>query len=307
MNSTIFCSRPNLTRHSSALTRRHFMARAGTAALALPGLSVLCSPVVARASVMPWQPMLAKDALPGADPAGFLVSEKLDGVRALWDGRALWFRSGLAIAAPADFLAQLPPAAMDGELWLGRGQFETLVGTVRRSSPMAGAWQGVRFMAFDMPLQPGPFAERAAVLAVLSQRQDNPAWAAVPQQRVANAPALQALLAQTVQAGGEGLMLHRASALWQAGRSDALLKFKPLADAEAQVLAHVPGQGRHAGRVGALRVRTPDGLEFKLGTGLTDAQRERPPALGSWVTYTYRGITDAGLPRFASFLRVRDL
>jgi len=255
---------------------------------------------------MPWQPMLAKEARADVDPRGYLVSEKLDGVRALWDGRALWFRSGLPIAAPAAFLAQLPNAPLDGELWFGRGQFETLVGTVRRSNPDARAWQGVRLMAFDMPREPGPFASRAAVLAALGQHQGSPAWAAVQQQRVADGRALQALLSQVLGAGGEGLMLHRVDAPWQGGRSDALLKLKPVADAEAQVLAHVPGQGRHAGRVGALRVRTPEGLEFKLGTGLTDAQRDRPPPVGHWVTYTYRGTTEAGLPRFASFLRMRE-
>jgi DNA ligase-1 len=43
-----------------------------------------------------------------------------------------------------------------------------------------------------------------------------------------------------------------------------------------------------------------------LGTGFTDAQRAAPPAIGTWVTYRYRGTTDKGVPRFASFLRVRE-
>ncbi|HNB46405.1 MAG TPA: DNA ligase, partial [Burkholderiaceae bacterium] len=67
-----------------------------------------------------------------------------------------------------------------------------------------------------------------------------------------------------------------------------------------------PGRGRHAGRIGALRVRDEAGREFLLGSGLSDAQRESPPPVGSWVTYTHRGETRLGLPRFATFLRQRD-
>jgi DNA ligase-1 len=100
-------------------------------------------------------------------------------------------------------------------------------------------------------------------------------------------------------------MLHRDGAHYQARRSDDLLKVKPHEDAEAQVVAHVPGQGRHAGRLGALRVRTADGRVFQLGSGLSDALRQQPPAVGTWVTYRFRGLHGSGLPRFATFVRVR--
>jgi DNA ligase 1 len=105
--------------------------------------------------------------------------------------------------------------------------------------------------------------------------------------------------------GGEGLMLHRADALYVTGRSDALLKLKPLFDAEATVVAHTPGRGKYKGKLGALIVETPEGLRFKLGTGFSDAQRENPPKIGSLVTYTYRDKTPKGKPKFASFLRER--
>jgi DNA ligase 1 len=123
---------------------------------------------------------------------------------------------------------------------------------------------------------------------------------------VADRAALAQRLADVVQGGGEGLMLHRADADWRPGRSDALLKLKPVHDAEALVIDHVPGRGKHAGRLGALRVRTDEGIEFLLGTGFSDAQREQPPLPGSVVTYTHRGSTAGGVPRFASFLRLRE-
>ncbi len=290
--------------------RRRFLlacARVCTAPVLMAQASHARTQAEPPSSRMPWQAMLAIEAGPDTDPQGCLVSEKLDGVRALWDGQRLWFRSGLPIAAPPAFLAQLPSASLDGELWLGRAQFERLVGAVRRAKPDEQAWAGVRYMAFDMPRVPGPFVQRAATLAALGQTAGRPAWGVVPQRRVATAAALKDWLAQVVAAQGEGLMLHRADALWQGGRSDALLKLKPQFDAEAQVVAHVAGQGRHAGRLGALQVRTAQGLEFKLGTGFSDAQREQPPSLGSWVTYTYRGLTEAGVPRFAAFLRQRPV
>jgi DNA ligase-1 len=130
---------------------------------------------------------------------------------------------------------------------------------------------------------------------------------AVEQLPVASPQALQRRLDQLVAAGGEGLILHRADAAYETGRSASLLKLKPLHDAEAWVIGHVPGQGRHAGRLGALRVRNEQGVDFLLGTGFSDAEREHPPAVGRLVSYTHRGHTADGVPRFASFLRLREL
>jgi DNA ligase-1 len=250
--------------------------------------------------------LLARDARPDMDPRGWLVSEKLDGVRALWDGERLRFRSGRAITAPAWFTAALPQVPLDGELWGGRGRFEQLSGTVRREQPSDDAWREVRYQVFDLPEASGPFLRRAALLRHIVRQAAWPALGAVEQFELPDAAALRHRLAAVVREGGEGLMLHRADALRVAGRSDALVKLKPVQDAEAVVEAHEPGQGRHAGRLGALRVRAPDGRRFLLGTGFSDAQRERPPLPGSVVTYTYRGVTESGLPRFASFLRVRE-
>jgi DNA ligase-1 len=85
-----------------------------------------------------------------------------------------------------------------------------------------------------------------------------------------------------------------------------LLKLKPQLDAEATVVAHEAGQGKYRGVLGALVVMTPEGRQFRLGTGFTDAMRRHPPAIGSTVTYRYRDLTSTGLPKFASFWRVRE-
>lgn len=241
----------------------------------------------------------------GNDPKGYWVSEKLDGVRAFWNGHALRFRSGLPIAAPAWFTAALPKTALDGELWLGRGRFDELSGTVRRQVPIDADWRAVQYMVFDLPGAAGSYSERAQRLTAVVAEVQQPWLHAVAQQRVPDAVALHTLLRTTAKDGGEGLVLHRANALWSPGRSDALLKFKLQPDEEARVVAHLPGKGRHAGRLGALLMEMPDGQRFALGTGFTDAQRMTPPAVGSVVTYRYRDRTPRGLPKFASFLRVR--
>jgi DNA ligase-1 len=250
--------------------------------------------------------LLAQQAPAGLDPAGYLVSEKLDGVRACWDGVQLRFRSGLPVAAPDWFVKRLPPTALDGELWFGRSRFEALSAAVRRQMLLDAEWRQLRYMVFELPDGVGTFADRARRLATLAQEAAWPQLAAVAQAPVTDAAALQARLAEVLRAGGEGLVLHRADAPYLCGRSPVLLKLKPLHDAEAVVTGHVPGRGRHAGRLGALRVRTPEGLSFFIGTGLSDAQREQPPAPGSVVTYSYRGHTEGGVPRFASFLRMRS-
>jgi len=266
-------------------------------ALGLPVLPVFAGPPAI---------LLAEVYRNQVDVTQYLVSEKLDGVRAIWDGQVLSFRSGKTINAPSWFTAALPGRPLDGELWMGRGSFERLSGIVRREVPNDDEWRQVRYMIFELPDAPGTFAQRAVQIRELVGQANVPWLQAIGQSPVVDRSSLQKRMAEVVKAGGEGLMLHRADALYETGRSDTLLKMKPWEDAEAVVIAHQPGKGRNAGRLGALRVRTTDGREFSLGTGFTDRMRREPPPVGALVTYRYRDLTNTGLPRFASFLRVRE-
>lgn len=239
------------------------------------------------------------------DPSDYWVSEKLDGVRALWDGQALRFRSGRPIAAPSWFTAALPPEALDGELWMGRGSFDRLSATVRRAQPVDAQWREVRYMVFDLPRPAVHFADRLMRMNEVLGAIRVPFLQAVAQFHVADSLALIRQLELIVKGGGEGVVLHHPQALWQAGRSDAVHKLKAVQDEEAMVIGYVPGKGRLSGRVGAMLVEMPDGQRFHLGTGLSDAQRLNPPQVGTWVTYRYLDRTPSGLPRFATFLRER--
>ena len=238
------------------------------------------------------------------------VSEKFDGVRGYWDGTQLLTRGGETVAAPAWFTAGWPAVPMDGELWAGRGRFEQASAAVRRRTPDDAAWRGLRFMVFDLPAHGGPFAERIPAIEqlVAGLRQE---WVQpVAQRQLTSHAELHALLRNTVAAGGEGLMLHRGASAYQAGRPGDLLKLKLHLDAEARVLAVLPGRGKYEGLMGALLVEPVDdagqrsGARFKLGSGFTDAERRAPPAVGTLVTYRYRALNTSGVPRFATFLRV---
>ena len=250
--------------------------------------------------------LLARTADPDVDPDGFLVSEKFDGVRALWDGRTLRTRTGQTLKAPPDFIARLPREILDGELWLGRGRFEEVSALVRRQRPELGAWDQVQYLVFEMPRAGGRFDERVSRIRQVVERAQWPQLQAVEQVPVLGRTELQRRLREVLDAGGEGLMLHRADAPNIGGRSEVLLKLKPVHDDEALVIGHAPGQGRLAGMLGALQVRNADGVVFQVGTGFTDAERRTPPPIGALILYRFRGQTSHGVPRFASFVRRSD-
>ena len=266
-------------------------------ALALPMVSFSAEPPAI---------LLAEVYRDQVDVTRYLVSEKLDGVRAVWDGYTLRFRSGKEINAPRWFVDGLPKRPLDGELWIARGKFERLSGIVRKDVPDDAEWRQVRYMIFELPGATGSFRERAEAIREIVRQANIPWLREIEQFSVVDRNSLKKRMQQVVKAGGEGLMLHRADALYETGRSDTLLKMKPWEDAEATVIDHLPGKGKYAGMLGALRVRTADGKEFSLGTGFTDAQRREPPALGATVTYRFHDVTNSGMPRFASFLRVRQ-
>jgi DNA ligase-1 len=214
-------------------------------------------------------------------------------------------RAGNTIHAPEWFTLGWPSEPLDGELWAGRGQFERVTATVRDLEPDDSAWRHIRFMVFDLPAHGGTFSSRLETLRSLLSPLQIEWLREVTQSRVADDSSLHLQLETVAAAGGEGLMLHKDDSLYRAERSDDLLKLKPYQDAEARVVAHLPGQGKYLGMLGALLVRNDAGIQFRIGTGFTDEQRRHPPPLGSRITYSYHNLTARGIPRFARFLRVR--
>ena len=236
--------------------------------------------------------------------ANYWVSEKLDGVRAYWNGERLMTRNGNAIAAPLWFIDGFPPQPFDGELWAGRERFQFVTRTVLDSDPNTEQWRQIRFMVFDLHQQGATFDERLTLMREMLKNHASPYIKLVRQYKLPDHASLMRELEVVTTAGAEGLMLHRGAALYHAGRSDDVLKLKTWQDAEATVIAHTPGKGKFTGLMGSLLVERA-GKRFRVGSGFTVAQRSDPPPPGATITYKYWGLTDNGLPRFPSFLRVR--
>ncbi|WP_337173930.1 DNA ligase [Paludisphaera sp.] len=250
-------------------------------------------------------PLLLAESWDNAqDLAGWWMSEKLDGVRAYWDGNRLISRLGNAFHAPDWFLEGFPDSPLDGELWIGRKQFQRTVGIVRRQD-RSDHWKEVAYLAFDAPTFDGPFEARLDSVRAHVEGRRPPHLRAHGHSTCEGIDHLRAELSRVEALGGEGLMLRRPASAYEIGRSVSLLKVKSFRDAEARVLGHQPGAGRHKGRLGALLVELADGTKFSVGTGFSDAQRERPPAVGSLIAFRYQELTEAGVPRFPSFLGVR--
>ncbi|WP_305966337.1 DNA ligase [Marinobacter salsuginis] len=266
-------------------------------------LSLLFSPVSVG---KPPELTLANVYQKGMSLDGYWVSEKLDGVRAYWTGERFLSRGGHDYRAPEWFTKGFPDHPLDGELWMGRGRFAELSGAVRQEVPDDGDWQRIRFMVFDLPDKEATFDQRLTRLRVLIEGVGSPYMALVDQQQASTHERLMQRLDKVVDGGAEGLMLRLGSSHYRSGRSDDLLKVKQYQDAEAVVVRHLPGQGKFEGLMGSLLVELEDGRQFRIGSGFTDEDRASPPDPGTTITFKYYGLTATGLPRFASFLRIRN-
>lgn len=243
--------------------------------------------------------MLAK-TYDDQDPTGWWLSEKLDGVRAIWTGREFISRNGNVFAAPAEFTDGLPETALDGELWLGRGRFQETVSRIKKSG---SDWSGITFQVFDAPDAAGGFEDRliAAGLAVA----DAPFAEVVPHRICAGKDDMFAEFRSLARDSAEGLMLRAAGSAYSRSRSSNLLKLKSDRTEEAEIIGIESGKGRLKGKVGALVLRW-NGETFRCGAGMTDDDRESPPSVGEFATFKYRGLTDSGLPRFPTFICARN-
>jgi DNA ligase-1 len=241
----------------------------------------------------------------------YFISEKLDGIRGYWNGEKMFTRTGNLIHTPEWFTQDWPNRYIDGELWSNRSEFEKISSCVRKHKPHQqqniSCWQKIRFMIFDLPKHSGTFSQRVKQMNSLIKITNSPYLLAIKQGKTTSITALHEQLTSIVNLGGEGLMLHHQEAHYKTGRSDALMKLKQYEDAEAIVIAHIEGKGKYKNKLGSLKVKMPSGLIFKIGSGFTDKQRQKPPVVGSTVTYKYIGKTARGVPRFASFLRIRKL
>lgn len=250
-------------------------------------------------------PMLPKVYSGQVAVSGWLMSEKLDGVRGYWDGERLWSKNHRRLHPPEEFIRDLPPFPLEGELWAGRNRFAESVSIVSREQPHPG-WLQLQFAIFDVPEAPGGFTRRIRQAREWFAAHPGTYVFVIPQIPVRDREHLREELQRIEKLGGEGLIVRQPDAPYRGGRSPQILKVKSYADAEAVVVGHLPGKGRNRGRLGALLVELEDGTRFRIGTGFSDAEREAPPAPGTVITFKYHGFYRSGIPRFPVFLRVRS-
>lgn len=251
--------------------------------------------------------MLAEVYLPQEKSSrSFLLSEKYDGIRALWTGKELLTRSGNRINAPQWFTDDLPDFVIDGELWAGYGQFSRIQSLLHQQQPDDHAWDNIQYMVFDMPQERLSFASRYQSLTNWFAMQTPAAHIGLVQHRLVNNQAeINLALEQIISKGGEGVILRDPQRLYINGRDSGMLKYKPFTDDEATVIGYRPGKGKYQSLLGALIVRDRNNRVFAIGSGLSDSLRAQPPQIGTVITYRFQGTTDRGKPRFARFIRVR--
>ncbi len=251
-------------------------------------------------------PQVYRDNIP---VVGWMMSEKLDGVRGYWDGKQLFSKNGLLFHPPAAFICGLPPFPLEGELWGGRKTFEKTVSTVKKQRPHNG-WFNLQFAIFDVPKTQGRFSSRIQKAEQWFSTHLSQYAFVIPQQIITRPEQLQTELQRIEKLGGEGLIVRNPDALYITGRSSDILKVKNFFDMEAVVIAHIPGRGKNQGRLGSLLVeisgKNGEQIQFKIGTGFSTLNRQHPPPIGSVVTFKYYGFYPSGIPKFPSFLRVRS-
>lgn len=258
--------------------------------------------------LMPIQASLPPDLMllktyTNQDITSWVMSEKLDGVRGYWDGKQLFTRQQRVLTPPYYFIKDFPPFAIDGELFTKRNDFANISAIVR--SKKDKGWQEMKLYVFDVPNAKGDLFARLNVLREYLLTHPSPYIEIIPQIRVTERSQVQQFLDEVIQNQGEGIVVRNPHMPYERKRSDHILKIKPVEDEECKVIAHHQGRGKYQDILGAITCENRRG-KFKIGSGFSDEQRKNPPPIGSIITYRYRGLTNKGLPRFATFYRLRE-
>ncbi|MFC0323738.1 DNA ligase [Gallibacterium melopsittaci] len=255
-----------------------------------------CSIVIAKESVM------LLNEYRDQDLQGWVMSEKLDGVRGYWDGKQLVTRQENRLFPPEYFIKDFPPFAIDGELFSERGKFEE-ISSITRSLEDKG-WHKLKLYVFDVPKAQGDLWQRLAVLQDYLVKHPSSYIEIIPQLPIENKQAVFQFLDQVEKLGGEGVVVRNPKAEYLVGRSNQILKLKRHQDEECTVIAHHKGKGQFHNVMGSLTCENYRG-KFKIGSGFSLAERTNPPPIGSVITYKYRGETAKGKPKFATYWRQR--
>ncbi|QPB43719.1 DNA ligase [Rodentibacter haemolyticus] len=234
---------------------------------------------------------------------GWVMSEKLDGVRGYWDGKQLLTRQNQRLSPPAYFIKDFPPFAIDGELFSERNHFEEITSITK--SFKGERWEKLKLYVFDVPDAEGNLFDRLNLLKTYLAEHPTPYIQIIEQIPVRDKSHLYEFLTEVENRQGEGVIVRNPNASYERKRSSQILKLKTAHDEECTVIAHHKGKGQFENVMGSLTCKNERG-EFRIGSGFNFNERENPPPIGSSITYKYRGLTGSGKPRFATYWREKS-
>ncbi len=250
----------------------------------------------------------------GQDPSGYYISEKLDGMRGIYDGKSDSFvsRNNKPINAPAFFSEKFPKdLVLDGELFTKRGNFVG-TGIFRKKIPVDSEWRNAVYMVFDIPLVNLPYSERYALMK--KRLGGIPYLKIVNHTIVKDSQHMNTIHHRLVSQGAEGTMLRHPDSFYENKRSKYLLKVKDFLDDEVIIVDMEYGSGKYKDVMGNLIVKwAPEANKtytgtFDVGSGFTDYQRENWKRLfkkGTKLTIKYFELSGSGKPRFPIFQHIR--
>jgi DNA ligase 1 len=231
----------------------------------------------------------------------WLMSEKLDGIRAYWDGKNLYTKNGNPIFTPKEFTNNFPSFELDGELWTKRDDFENIQNIVLDKSP-SSKWNEISYNIFEAPNSKGNFYKRVEKIKIWFENNPNNNVNIIKQYLCKDEEDLDTFLEKIISLKGEGVIIKNPNLEYINKRSQNSLKVKKFYDDEGiiQKINYKNNQMK------SLTIKLKNGTTFNLGNGFSDIQRVNPPKVGEQITFKYYGLTKNGKPKFASFLRVRN-
>jgi DNA ligase-1 len=190
------------------------------------------------------KPRTLKAVMQGCDyhdenPEGWFMSEKLDGMRAYWDGERFWSKNMSIIDVPESFTAGFPTFPVDGELWGGYEKIDSTVYALKqacRKKKRNIDWSNIKFCAFDAPQEEGSYDKRHLFLQNNLSQCCN--ISLIPMQKCGGHDHLHQHLAEILDKGGEGIILYHPATPYQPGRTRNVLKFKKYFEASV-TFSHV--------------------------------------------------------------------
>lgn len=263
---------------------------------------MLCTPV----------PNYTKICLPG------WVSEKLNGIRAIWNPQAGAFQTRHGKFWRPWMTSKIwngltpPKLPLDGEFYV-RGKSLQYLTRAASVNLIDDPGLPLEYHVYDCITDCESTEKRLKRLELLMPTLVNNIVLNLQHEFVDTAERLEQVTAQYRAAGGEGLVSRTMGSVYARNcRSPFMQKLKFMESQEVTVIGFHEGKGKFAGTLGAMTVRNKDGLVFRCGGGtMTNTDRDnvwhcQEDCSGKQITIEYPYLSEDGVPLQAGFVAWRD-